>query len=104
MVENCLILCGVGVAKAIISSDSIDLLVEFIVTRKISAYLISQAMGAVTSIFSGRKDWFYKTVYSCLTVVSNLFTTIFISLILVPGPEKNNRITISGSISYQLIV
>ena len=89
-------------SRAVFFSDSISLLVEYVVTRHgISADLLSHAMGAVTPLFSGNRNWFYKFGFTSATLFSSLLATVLVSFVIVPNPSSVNRESVKGSVSVQ---
>ncbi len=88
--------------RKVIESDAIGLLVEHVVTRHgISADLLSHAMGAVTSLFSGIQNWFYKIGFASVTIFSSIFAMVFVSLVIAPNPSSINREPVKGPVDVQ---
>ena len=88
--------------RSVFESDAVGLLVDYVVTRRgISAELLSHAMGAVTPLFSGNKNWFYKFGFTSVTLFSSLLATVLVSFVIVPNPSSVNREPIKGSVFVQ---
>ncbi len=88
--------------RAVFFSDAIGLLVEYVVIRRgISVELLSHAMGAVTPLFSGRKNWFYKVGFTSVTIFSSLLATVLVSFVIVPSPSSINRQPVKGPVEVQ---
>ncbi len=89
-------------SRTVFFSDAIGLLVEYVVTRRgISADLLSHAMGAVTPLFTGNRNWFYKFGFTGVVLFSSLLTTVLVSFVIVPNPSSLNREPVKGSRSVR---